>query len=146
MIGTKNFPEEYILGELYKQALEAKGFKVLAPAYPGFEVEVEALNADPTPVEQLTVPMIIDSLESLIATLDTPPILMAHSAGGSFTQVLLDHGHGAAGVVMNSAPTEGVRVTPAAQVRAGWPVGAVWQAWRVWLGCWVWECRSYPRA
>ena len=28
VIGTKNFPEEYILGELYKQALEAKGFKV----------------------------------------------------------------------------------------------------------------------
>jgi osmoprotectant transport system substrate-binding protein len=27
-IGTKNFTEEYILGELYKQALEAKGFKV----------------------------------------------------------------------------------------------------------------------
>lgn len=28
VIGTKNFPEEYILGELYKQALEAKGFTV----------------------------------------------------------------------------------------------------------------------
>jgi len=28
VIGTKNFSEEYILGELYKQALEAKGFKV----------------------------------------------------------------------------------------------------------------------
>src|SRR5471030_1505491 len=28
VIGTKNFPEEFILGELYKQALEAKGFKV----------------------------------------------------------------------------------------------------------------------
>src|SRR3954447_21534434 len=27
-IGTKNFPEQYILGELYKQALEAKGFRV----------------------------------------------------------------------------------------------------------------------
>ena len=27
-IGTKNFPEEYILGQLYKQALEAKGFNV----------------------------------------------------------------------------------------------------------------------
>jgi osmoprotectant transport system substrate-binding protein len=27
-IGTKNFSEEYILGQLYKQALEAKGFKV----------------------------------------------------------------------------------------------------------------------
>src|SRR5262245_23026826 len=28
VIGTKNFPEEYILGELYKQALQAKGFSV----------------------------------------------------------------------------------------------------------------------
>ncbi len=28
VIGTKNFAEEYILGELYKQALEAKGFTV----------------------------------------------------------------------------------------------------------------------
>jgi osmoprotectant transport system substrate-binding protein len=28
VIGTKNFTEEFILGELYKQALEAKGYKV----------------------------------------------------------------------------------------------------------------------
>ena len=28
VIGTKNFPEEFILGQLYKQALEAKGFQV----------------------------------------------------------------------------------------------------------------------
>jgi len=27
-LGTKNFTEEYILGQLYKQALQAKGFKV----------------------------------------------------------------------------------------------------------------------
>jgi osmoprotectant transport system substrate-binding protein len=27
-VGTKNFTEEYVLGQLYKQALEAKGFKV----------------------------------------------------------------------------------------------------------------------
>ena len=27
-IGTKNFPEQYILGQLYKQALEAKGFRI----------------------------------------------------------------------------------------------------------------------
>ena len=25
IIGTKNFPEQYVLGQLYKQALEAKG-------------------------------------------------------------------------------------------------------------------------
>src|SRR2546421_7064529 len=28
VIGTKNFPEEFILGQLYKQALEAKGFTI----------------------------------------------------------------------------------------------------------------------
>ena len=28
IVGTKNFPEEYILGQLYKQALEQKGFHV----------------------------------------------------------------------------------------------------------------------
>ena len=28
---------------------ERRGYRVLAPAYPGFEVEVEALNADPSP-------------------------------------------------------------------------------------------------
>jgi pimeloyl-ACP methyl ester carboxylesterase len=71
---------------------EAKGYRVLAPAYPGFEVEVEALNADPTPVERLTVPAVIAHLESIVATLDAPPILMGHSAGGTFVQILLDRG------------------------------------------------------
>ena len=28
IVGTKNFPEEFVLGQLYKQALQAKGFKV----------------------------------------------------------------------------------------------------------------------
>ena len=48
----------------------------------------------------------------MIRELDTPPIIIGHSAGGAFTQVLLDHGYGAAGVALNSAPTEGVRVVP----------------------------------
>jgi pimeloyl-ACP methyl ester carboxylesterase len=101
---------------------EQRGFRVLAPAYPGLEVEVEALNADPTPLEALTVPAIIDSLELIIKDLDAPPILMGHSAGGAFLQVLLDHGYGACGVAMNSAPTEGVRAVPLSQVRATFPV------------------------
>jgi pimeloyl-ACP methyl ester carboxylesterase len=101
---------------------ERRGFRVLAPGYPGFEVEVEALNADPTPIEQVTVPAIIEHLESVVGGLDRPPILMGHSAGGVFTQVLLDHGFGACGVAINSAPTEGVKVIPLSQVRATFPV------------------------
>jgi pimeloyl-ACP methyl ester carboxylesterase len=101
---------------------EAKGYRVLAPAYPGFEVEVEALNADPTPIEKVTVPQIIEHLEAVCDELSEPPILIGHSAGGVFTQVLLDHGYGAAGVAINSAPTEGVKRVPLSQVKATFPV------------------------
>ena len=101
---------------------EARGFRVLAPGYPGFEVEVESLNADPDPILKVTVPAIIEHLESVIRELDTPPIIIGHSAGGAFTQILLDHGFGAAGVALNSAPTEGVRVVPFSQVKSTFPV------------------------
>jgi pimeloyl-ACP methyl ester carboxylesterase len=101
---------------------EAKGYRVLAPAYPGFEVEVEALNADPTPIEKLEVPALVEHLESVVGAVESPPILMGHSAGGAFTQILLDHGFGAAGVAINSAPTEGVRAVPPSQLKATFPV------------------------
>ncbi|MBW6437831.1 alpha/beta hydrolase [Actinoplanes hulinensis] len=101
---------------------EAKGHRVIAPAYPGFEVEVESLNADPTPVLNVTVPRIIAHLEEQIRELPEAPIIIGHSAGGAFTQILLDHGYGAAGVAMNSAPTEGVRVVPLSQVKSTFPV------------------------
>jgi pimeloyl-ACP methyl ester carboxylesterase len=108
--------------EHWKPYYEAKGYTVLTPAYPGFEVEVEALREDPTPIEQLEVPEIIDMLENMIGKLDRPPIIMGHSAGGAFTQILLDHGFGAAGVAIDSAPTEGVKRIPLSQVRASFPV------------------------
>jgi pimeloyl-ACP methyl ester carboxylesterase len=108
--------------EDWKARYETAGFTVITPAYPGFEVEVEALNADPTPIEQVTVPAIISHLESVVGGLDSPPIIMGHSAGGAFTQILLDHGFGAAGVAINSAPTEGVPVVPFSQIKSTFPV------------------------
>ena len=108
--------------EHWKSRYEAKGFTVHTPAYPGFEVEVEALRADPTPIADLTIEAIITHLETFLDTLDTKPILMGHSAGGAFMQVVLDHGYGCAGVGLNSAPTEGVRVTPWTQLHSVFPV------------------------
>jgi pimeloyl-ACP methyl ester carboxylesterase len=107
--------------EPWVEHYERQGHRVLAPAYPGLEVEVEALNADPTPIERLTVPAIVEHLESAIAELEDP-ILIGHSAGGVMVQLLLDRGHGAAGVAINSAPTEGVRVVPLSQLRATFEV------------------------
>jgi pimeloyl-ACP methyl ester carboxylesterase len=101
---------------------QKRGFRVLAPAYPGFDVEVEALNADPSPVEALTVPGVVEHLEKIVGELESPPILIGHSAGGTFVQLLLDHGFGAVGVAVNSAPTEGVRTVPLSQIRSTFPV------------------------
>jgi pimeloyl-ACP methyl ester carboxylesterase len=108
--------------EDWKAYYESKGYKVVTPAYPGFEVEVEALNDDPTPIEELRVPEIIEKLEGVVSELDSPPILMGHSAGGAFTQLLMDRGHGACGVAICSAPVEGVKAVPVSQVRSTFPV------------------------
>jgi hypothetical protein len=108
--------------ENWKPYYEQRGYRVLTPACPGFEVEVDALNADPTPIEKLSVPAVIDHLTEVIGGLERPPILMSHSAGGTFTQLMLDRGYGAVGVTMNSAPTEGVPVVPLSQLKSTFPV------------------------
>jgi pimeloyl-ACP methyl ester carboxylesterase len=108
--------------EKWIEHYEGRGYRVLAPAYPGLEVEVEALNEDPSPIEALTIPGVVEHLEGIIGELDRAPIIMGHSAGGLFTQILIEHGYGAAGVAIDSAPAEGVRVTPVSQIRSLFPV------------------------
>lgn len=107
--------------EEWEEHYERRGYRVLTPAYPGFEVEVEALNADPSPIAAITLPEIVEHLSSVIGALDRPPILIGHSAGGTLVQILLDRGYGAVGVALNSAPTEGVRVLPLSQLRSTFP-------------------------
>src|ERR671916_199897 len=108
--------------EKWIERYEGKGYRVIAPAYPGLEVEVEALREDPSPIEALTIPAIAEHFEGTMDELDRPPIIMGHSAGGLLTQILLDHGYGAAGVAIDSVPAEGVRVTPVSQIRSLFPV------------------------
>jgi pimeloyl-ACP methyl ester carboxylesterase len=50
---------------------EGKGYRVLAPAYPG--LEVEALREDPSPIEALSVPAIAGRYEEVMGELDSPP-------------------------------------------------------------------------
>jgi pimeloyl-ACP methyl ester carboxylesterase len=96
--------------EKWVERYEAKGYRVLVPTYPGFEGGVEALREDPSPIEALTFPAIIEHFEGIIiGELEKPPIIIGHSAGGVLTQILLDHGYGAAGVAIDSVPAEGIR-------------------------------------
>ncbi|GAB1819498.1 alpha/beta hydrolase [Herbidospora sp. RD11066] len=101
--------------------LESKGVKVLTPAYPGFDIEVEALRENPDVIANLTVNDTVAHLASVIQAEPEPPIIMGHSFGGTLTQLLLAKGLGSAGVVIDSAPTEGVRVNPISQARSLFP-------------------------
>jgi alpha-beta hydrolase superfamily lysophospholipase len=95
--------------EKWVERYENRGYQVLTPAYPGLEVEVEALREDPSPIEVLTVPAIVEHLENIIGELDSPPIIMGHSMGGLLVQIVLDHDYGAAGVAIDSGPLRGSR-------------------------------------
>jgi pimeloyl-ACP methyl ester carboxylesterase len=101
---------------------ETRGYRVVTPGYPGFEVEVEELRANPSLISDLTVPEVVAHLAGVITDLDRPPIVMGHSFGGTLTQLLLDRGCGADGVAINSAPTEGVRVNPPSQIKSLFPI------------------------
>lgn len=99
---------------------EAKGYRVLTPTYPGF-AEVEAMRENSEVIAKAKVPETVDHLADVIQALGSPPIIVGHSFGGTLTQLLLARGLGSAGVVIDSAPTEGVRVSPLSQVRSLFP-------------------------
>ena len=100
----------------------AAGFQVLSPAWPGMEGGVQALRKDPSPIEGLGAEQVVDHYEGIIRELPAPPILMGHSFGGAFVQVLLDRGLGAVGVAIDSAPVKGVLATPLTTIKSNFPV------------------------
>ena len=101
---------------------ESQGYTVLAPAWPGMESDVEALNEDPSPIADLHVEQIVDHYEAIIRGLDSPPIVMGHSFGGLFTQLLLDRGVCSVGVGVASGTVKGVLDLPLSTVKATSPV------------------------
>lgn len=78
----------------WKERFESKGYTVLTPGYPGFEIEVEALREHPDLIANLTVPETVDHIAAQIEALPKPPIIMGHSFGGTLTQLLLARGSG----------------------------------------------------
>jgi hypothetical protein len=95
--------------------------KVIAPGYSGIEpglAGVEALRKDPTPLAGLWVREVFNHLAKVVAALDTKPIIMGHSFGGAFVQLLLDAGFGAAGVSIDGAAVKGVLALPFSEVKA----------------------------
>lgn len=104
---------------------EERGFTVLTPGYPGIGQGVEgleALRADPDVIAHVGVREVLDEIGALIESLPTQPIIMGHSFGGTFAQLLVGMGLGTAGVSIDGAPVKGINATPLSEARSVLPV------------------------
>jgi len=97
---------------------EQAGYRVLAPAWPGMDGDVETIRKNPAALRGMRLMTVVDHYDRIVRGLDAPPILMGHSFGGLIVQLLVDRGLGAAGVVIDSAQSAGVPVLPLSTVRA----------------------------
>src|SRR5436190_5780403 len=90
---------------------ESRGYRCLAPAWPYKDQSVADLKRNPpAALGTLGITEIVDHYAKIIRELDEPPVLIGHSFGGLFVQMLLDRGLGSAGVAVDSAAPKGIFV------------------------------------
>lgn len=113
----------------WMQRFAARGYKTVAPAWPFLDHGVDELQRAPDRrFGRLGIREIVHNYASIIRDLEEPPILVGHSFGGLFVQLLLDRGIGAAGVAIAPAPPKGVLPGRNA-IRASLPVLLGWESW-----------------
>ena len=107
-----------------------RGWSVVAPPWPLEDQPIEELRAHPHPnLARVGVKEIVDHYAAIISVMPEPPLLVGHSFGGLFVQMLLDRGLGAAGVAIDPAPPRWVFATPKT-VKAGISVLLLPLGWR----------------
>jgi non-heme chloroperoxidase len=99
------------------------GYTAIAPSWPGYGDRTPAeIRADPKALQGLTIHAIIDHYVKIIESLPSPPIIMGHSFGGLFTQILLSKGYGVAGVGISPAQPSGVVILKPSTIKASFGV------------------------
>ena len=107
--------------ENYVDYFGKRGFAVSAPEWPRKHGDVEEMRETAEESAGLGVQEIVDHYASLIDELAQPPVLVGHSYGGLFVELLLDRGLGRAGVAMSPAPPKGILKLPFSTLKAGSP-------------------------
>jgi pimeloyl-ACP methyl ester carboxylesterase len=115
--------------ENYVDYFGKRGFAVSAPEWPRKHGDVEELRDSADESAGLGVQEIVDHYAALIGELAQPPVLIGHSYGGLFVELLLDRGLGRAGVAMSPAPPKGILVLPFSTLKAGAPALAHPSKW-----------------
>ena len=116
--------------EQFAAYFESRGFRTVAPSWPGKEATIEEQRQSPSATLQgLGIREIVDHYDAIIRHMPTPPILIGHSFGGLFVQLLLDRGLGSAGVAIDSAPPRGVFAFYPTAFRSLGRVLTTWKGW-----------------
>jgi pimeloyl-ACP methyl ester carboxylesterase len=108
--------------EKWVERYTERGYKVVARSWPSMEGDIEELRRNPSAIEHLGIEEIVDHYDHIVRELDEAPIIMGHSFGGAFTEILLDRGLGAAGVAIDAAAVRGILNLPLSQIKSGFPV------------------------
>jgi pimeloyl-ACP methyl ester carboxylesterase len=110
--------------EQWVNYFQAKGYKCIAPAWPGRDKPIDTLRKNhPDPqLGKLTLSDVIEHLANIIKKLDEKPILIGHSMGGLIVQILLQMNLATAGVAIDSAPPAGVFTTKWSFLKSNWPM------------------------
>ncbi|KAL0934888.1 arylesterase-like protein [Colletotrichum truncatum] len=102
---------------------ELLGYEVHAPEWPGINGRSpEEVRADPRSLANRDIEEIVNYYEAFINKLLSPPIIIGHSFGGLFVQILLSRGLGAAGVAICPAQPAGIITLPLNTLKAAFPI------------------------
>lgn len=102
---------------------EARGLRVHAYEWPGLgSGDVAGLRADPGPLKRLDIAAVLEDLVAFARGFEEPPIVIGHSFGGLFAQLLAYRGFGSAIVGIHATAPAGVLRLPFSTLRAGAPV------------------------
>lgn len=106
--------------EQWTERFQARGYRTLAPAWPGRDKSVKELQTPDAALGKLNLTDILDHLTKKIQALDEKPILIGHSMGALATQILHNRGLASAAIAIDSAPPAGVFSTEFSFLKANW--------------------------
>lgn len=94
----------------WKLYFENKGFSTLAPSWPGKDADTQTLrNRHPDKaLAAVTMYDIVDKYAAIAKSLPEKPIVIGHSFGGLFSQILLNKDLAAACVAIHAVPPQGI--------------------------------------
>lgn len=104
--------------EKFKSYYEARGYSVVAPAWPGVRGEVEDMQRDASSFNGIGIEQVVAHYTKIIQALSEKPIIVGHSFGGLITQILNDRGLAAAAVAIDSVPPKGIKLLPFSTIEA----------------------------